>query len=104
MAALRLYELLLPAAAKESLHRAWERQVAGWIGGLSLPPGQIKGRWKGSEATKIAKEAQIPVRIACNRSDLRRILAFTATHYRQEEVLAYQVSAEAILFKASHSH
>lgn len=68
-------------------------------GGISLPPGQISGRWKGAGSARVEREAQMPVRIACDRPVLRKILAFTAAHYRQQEVLAYQVSPEAILFR-----
>jgi len=100
MTALRLHELLIPAVASAKAHREWEARVSVLAGEVSLPPGQIRGRWKGGGSARVEREAPIPVRIACDRRVLRKILAFTAAHYRQQEVLAYQVSPEAILFWA----
>ncbi len=93
-----LYEILLPAAAPPARHRAWEKHVASLAGGVSLPPGQIRGRWKG-KGDSLTRERQIPVRVACLRSELSRILRFTARHYRQEEVMAYRISDQVVVYR-----
>jgi hypothetical protein len=45
----------------------------------------------------------IPVRIACNDEQIRKIAVFTAAHYSQETVMYYTISHEVFIYEPSKS-
>ena len=96
---LHLYEILLPATASRKQHRRWEAHISHLAGGVSILSDQIEGRWKSK--TVVIRERQIPIRIACSRIVLGKVLRFTAIHFRQTEVLGYLVSSEVIFFRTA---
>ena len=95
-----MFEILVPCQfnngrpVRTKHHREWDKVIRKIAGGLTvLKPG--KGQWVSSEGD-LYEERMIPVRIACTRKQLDRIIAFTMDHYRQLAVLAYVVSSEVI--------
>jgi hypothetical protein len=50
-----------------------------------------KGEWVSPDG-KLYKDRVIPVRIMCTEAEIEKIIAFTISWYKQEAVLAYEIS------------
>jgi hypothetical protein len=95
-----MWEILVPASWRKTRftydhHQAWDDFVRDVAGGLTVYRG-AKGQWTSPDGT-LFKDRMIPVRIACTRDEIERIISFTIKHYDQEAVLAYKVSEEVIV-------
>ena len=55
-----------------------------------------KGKWVAPDG-KLFQERMIPVRIACTRPQIEKIVDMTMEYYEQLAVLAYKLSDEVIL-------
>lgn len=96
-----LWEILVPTMfndgrpIKTRYHRVWDRKVYEITGGLTiLTP--TKGKWVCPEGS-LFEERMIPVRIACTREQIDKIVDMTMIYYHQLAILAYKVSDEVIL-------
>jgi hypothetical protein len=99
---MELWEVLVPASnakRKENFsyehHKAWDEYVKSLSGGLTIFR-TVKGEWV-SDNGEIFVDRMIPVRIACSREDIEKIIDFTIEHYSQLAVMAYKVSDEVII-------
>lgn len=98
-----LYEVLVPCKYEDTQkpvstrhHISWDNYVTKLSGGLTIFK-PVKGRWV--YLNKEYNDRNIPVRIACTREQLDKILKFTKHHYRQIAVMAYKISEEVIIYK-----
>lgn len=96
-----LWEIMVPASNHSGQfpyehHKRWDEFVLTQAGGLTIFRG-AKGKWISSYG-RLFKDRMIPVRIACNREAIDRIMQFTLEHYKQEAVFCYAVS-ETVLIK-----
>lgn len=97
-----LYEILVPTVSNEGkpfrtrFHRVWDAKVREISGGLTIMK-PIKGIWE-NEGT-IFSERNIPVRIACNKSELMEILKMTKKYYSQVAIMAYKISEEVYIYE-----
>lgn len=89
---MELWEILVPTVSNEGVpfrtryHKLWDKKVYEITNGLTiLSP--AKGRWV-SPSGNLFAERMIPVRIACNREQITRILKTTMEFYNQEAVMA----------------
>lgn len=76
-------------------HQEWDKRVRSITGGLTIYT-PSKGQWI-SPSGELFIERMIPVRIACSRKELEKIMDITLQHYNQEAVMAYLVSEEVII-------
>lgn len=96
-----LWEVLVPTVRndgrpiKTRFHRVWDAKVRMLTGGLTIMP-VSKGQWVSKDGTLFA-ERMIPVRIACDKPTIEKILDFTITYYEQLAVMAYKVSDSVII-------
>lgn len=99
---MELWEVLVPKSNNSGeeisieVHKKWDAYVKTVTGGLTIMR-SAKGIWVGESA--VYEERMIPVRIACNREDINRILAYTKLYYEQEAVFACKVSEEVIIYR-----
>jgi len=70
-------------------HHKWDQYVSGLAGGLTITRSTL-GYWQNDGKAII--ERMIPVRIVCDFNTIRKIADFTLQHYKQDEVLTYQIS------------
>ncbi len=106
---MELWEILVPTSmgdtgkpVKLRFHRIWDKYVRGLSGGLTiLKP--VKGQWLESDSDSLYEERMIPVRIACNREQIEKIIQFTIEHYKQLAVMAYKLSDEVLIKEAKMS-
>lgn len=96
-----LYEILVPTIMNKKPirtrhHRQWDKYVQNISGGLTiLKPN--KGKWISPKSNELYEERSIPVRIACTRPQIDKIIDFTIMHYNQLAVMAYKLSTEVII-------
>lgn len=98
---MEMWEILVPTIRRRTgvpyrtrYHRVWDRKVREITGGLTITPPVI-GQWiYGSE---LFKERMIPVRIACTREQIDKIVDFTLEYYDQLAVMAYKICDEVII-------
>jgi hypothetical protein len=96
-----LWEILVPQAFNDGIkvpvghHHLWDEKVRGIAGGLTVLR-TARGIWQ-SPTGEIFREKMIPVRIACSKTQILEIMAFTKTHYLQEKVMAYRISDHVII-------
>lgn len=96
-----LWEVLVPCMmrgkpVRTRHHKEWDKVVRSLAGGLTiLSP--AKGQWVEPVTNTLYEERVIPVRIACTRKQVHRIIDFTIKHYDQKAVMAYLVSTEVII-------
>jgi hypothetical protein len=102
---MELWEILVPTVRNDGrpirtrFHRVWDAKVRAITGGLTiLAP--AKGQWVSPEG-ELFIERMIPVRIACSREEIERIIDMTLSYYSQKAVLAYRISEEVVLRHAS---
>lgn len=94
---MNLYEILVPCnfgdngnPVSKKHHQNWDAYVRSVAKGLTiLKP--VKGQWQ-NESNETVHDRVIPVRIACTDAEISRIIRFTITHYRQDAVMAYELS------------
>lgn len=94
---MNLYEILVPCNFGDNgkpvttkHHRNWDAYVRSIANGLTiLKP--VKGQWL-NESKVLIHDRVIPVRIACDDAQITRIMNFTLNHYRQQAVMAYELS------------
>jgi hypothetical protein len=96
-----MWEILVPTIRNDGkpirtrYHRVWDMKVNEITGGMTiLTP--TKGKWVCPEGN-LFEERMIPVRIACTREQIDKIVDMTLEYYDQKAVLAYRVSEEVIL-------
>jgi len=101
--AIALWEILVPTEIRQQpgkvyrtrYHRVWDAKVRAITGGLTiLPP--AKGQWI-SPDDELFIERMIPVRIACTREQIDKIIDMTLVYYDQLAVLCYKISEEVII-------
>lgn len=98
---MNLYEIFVPTVSNEGKpfrtrhHKEWDKKVHRISNGLTvLSP--VKGQWK-SLTGELFIERMIPVRIACTREQIDKIIDMTLKHYDQLAVMAYKISDEVII-------
>lgn len=97
---LTLWEILVPTILnnkpiKTRYHRVWDAKVRNIANGLTiLKP--AKGTWV-SDSGELFEERMIPVRIACNENQIIQIMDMTAKYYKQEAIMAYKISENALI-------
>lgn len=96
-----MWEIMVPTISNEGnpfrtrYHKVWDEKVRAIAGGLTiLKP--AKGQWVSID-NKLYAERMIPVRIACTRVQIDKIIDITLKYYNQEAVLAIKISEEVIL-------
>jgi hypothetical protein len=97
-----LWEILVPCHKNDGtphrtrFHREWDRRVQQVSNGITiLPP--AKGKWYNDAGVNFTDRV-IPVRIACRRLDIMKIIDITLKHYDdQEAVMAYRIADEVII-------
>jgi len=100
-----LWEILVPTIMNDkpvrtAHHQQWDKYVIQFTGGLTvLRP--AKGQWIEPDSGVLFKERMIPVRLACRRQDIDKIVQFTLSHYNQMAVMAYKLSSEVIIRERS---
>lgn len=102
----KLYEILVPTIygdgtmkpIKTKHHKKWDEMVLKVAGGLTiLSPSKGKWTYKGEQYP----ERVIPVKIMCTEQQIRQIVQFTITHYRQQAVMFYKLSDQVeIIYKS----
>ena len=91
-----MWEILVPASNNKDLkfsyehHKEWDEYVKSVAGGLTINK-TAKGEWISPDGT-LFKDRMIPVRIMCTEFEIEKIIQFTIKWYKQEAVLAYEVS------------
>lgn len=90
-----MWEILVPCGFELSHHKAWDEYVRGLAGGLTIQR-SVKGQWV-NDSKELFSEWVIPVRVACDRETIERIIDFTISHYKQQAVMAYKLSDEVII-------
>lgn len=98
---MELWEILVPTQLncgkpiRTRFHKAWDRKVYAITGGLTiLAP--TKGKWVSPTGTLFA-ERMIPVRIACTRDQIDKIIDMSIKYYDQEAIMAYKISEDVII-------
>lgn len=99
---MELWEILVPASNGKlkikfsyAHHKEFDNFVKSLSGGLTVLK-SAKGEWE-SPSGELFTDRIIPVRIACSREDIEKIIDFTIEHYNQEAVMAYKLSDEVII-------
>jgi len=97
-----LWEILVPTIRRidgkpyrTRYHRVWDKKVREISGGLTIVS-PIKGQWI-SPNGELFLERMIPVRIACNREQIEKIIDMTKVYYDQLMIMAYKISDEVII-------
>ena len=91
-----MWEILVPASNNKDMkfsyehHKEWDEYVKEVAGGITINR-TAKGEWVSPDGT-LFKDRVIPVRIMCTEAEIEKIIAFTIGWYKQEAVLAYEVS------------
>lgn len=99
-----MWEILVPCTHRVSgkpirtrFHKVWDKKVFEITGGMTiLTP--TRGKWVSTDGD-LYEEKMIPVRIACTKDQIEKIIKMTADYYDQLAVMAYKVSAEVYLYE-----
>lgn len=97
----QLWEILVPTIMNDKpirtrFHKVWDNKVREVAGGMTvLQP--AKGQWVEPVSGELFKERMIPVRIACSREEIEKIIEMTISYYDQKAVMAYKISNEVII-------
>ena len=106
---MKLWEILVPTEMKHPdiregdrnwpipvrYHRVWDKKVRAITGGLTILKPAV-GHWISPEQ-ELFVERMIPVRICCTDGQIEQIADITASYYRQEAVMYYCVSQQAVI-------
>lgn len=96
-----LWEVLVPSASNDGTeypvthHHEWDEQVRSLIGGLTIMR-TARGQWLDDDGT-LFSERMIPVRLACDETQVRAIIDLTMAHYDQLTVMASRISDMSII-------
>lgn len=99
---MKLYEILVPTVRNDGrpihtrFHRVWDDKVVQITGGLTVMPATIRGTWI-AEGGDAWVDRMIPVRIACEPSQMHEIALMTGRHYDQLCIMYYKISDEVTL-------
>jgi hypothetical protein len=91
-----LWEILIPANSNTGkkfplkFHKEWDKKAKALSGGITILKTSL-GEWT-SPSGKTFKDKMIPVRIYCTEKEIDSIIDFTIKHYKQEAVMAYEIS------------
>jgi len=97
-----IWEILVPVNFNDGQevpvdhHKEWDSKVREIANGLTILK-SAKGQWISDEGTLFA-EKMIPVRIACNGSEIRLIANITLEHYKQIKVMYYRIADEVTIY------
>lgn len=81
----------------EAHHKAWERELVGLLGGLTLLP-VGRGLWKPHKNSSLQfDEPMQQVNILCDEYQLRRIVRYTMHHYDQLAVFVFKLADEVAI-------
>ena len=100
----KLFEILVPTImngkpVRTRHHKEWDKFVRKLSGGLTiLTP--AKGQWLDKHGS-LYEERVIPVKIVCTEEQIHDIMEFSLTHYKQQAILAYELSNNVIYKEAS---
>jgi hypothetical protein len=98
---LKVWCILIPTLMEGNFvrtrhHKVFDAYVRKITGGITIfAPG--KGQWINPENDELVEERIIPVNIACNDDDLKKIVNFTIKHYKQDALMYYKVSDEVFI-------
>lgn len=98
---MEMWEIMVPTVRNDGrpyrtrYHRVWDARVREITGGLTIMRPAV-GHWV-SPSGDLFVERVIPVRIACNKNAIEKIMDMTLSYYSQEAVLAYRVSDEVLI-------
>lgn len=98
----QLWEIMVPTMFNDGTpirtryHRVWDKKVYEITGGLTIHM-PSKGKWVNKEDGELFQERMIPVRIACTREQIEKIIDITIDYYKQIAVMAYKISEEVII-------
>lgn len=102
---LQLWEILVPAADSDGeripveYHQMWDQMIRARCGGLTILK-TAKGQWV-DPSGRLYAEPMIPVRVACLPEQIGELLDLTIDHYRQQAVMAYRLSEQVLIRRAS---
>ena len=105
MKKVEMWEVLVPTQynsgrpVRTRHHKMWDQQVYKLSGGLTIFK-PTSGKWMHDGV--LYEDRCIPVRIACTRTQLSKILKFTKFHYKQLAVMAYKISDEVIIYDSEY--
>lgn len=97
-----LWEILVPKADNEGhdfpivWHQGWDAKVSKLAGGVTIFH-SVKGIWLNPKNTRRYDDSMIPVRIACDRKTMEKVVTITMNHYNQDAVMAYVISTEVLI-------
>ncbi|NJO59878.1 MAG: hypothetical protein HC836_16835 [Richelia sp. RM2_1_2] len=96
-----LWEILIPKTSNDGtvispcVRHSWDEEIRKISGGLTvLSP--VEGHWI-AESGALFKEEMVPVRVLATPKEMEKIIDLTFVHYKQESVLAYELSKNYIL-------
>ena len=99
---MELWEILVPTMRRDGgrpfttrYHRVWDTKVRKISGGLTVMHPTKNGQWIHEE--QLHMDRCIPVRIMCNREQIKEIIEITLEYYDQLAVMAYKISDDVIL-------
>lgn len=100
----KLWEILVPTKFEDNQkpvslrhHKNWDRYVLSIAGGQTILRPAI-GHWM--DDGKLYEDRVIPVRISCSEKQINLIIKFTAQHYRQIAVMAYEISSNVKVYRS----
>lgn len=103
-----MWEILVPTVRMKDgkpyrtrYHRVWDAKVREISGGLTIMP-PSKGQWIAKDG-ELFVEKMIPVRIACTKDQIEKIIDFTLKYYDQLAILCYMISNTVIIRHATPS-
>jgi len=97
-----LWEIMIPKNIDKhtifhvSCHREWSNYVENITNGMVFFS-SLDRRWISPKETSPYFDNKIPVRIFCNKEQIKKIISFTMKHYDQNHVIAYKLSDSIIL-------
>lgn len=92
---MKMFEILVPCQYNSGKpirtrhHKEWDKVVRKIAGGLTLLK-PVEGQWVSNNI--LYEDRVIPVRIVCTDKQIKRIMKFTISHYKQLAVMAYEIS------------
>jgi hypothetical protein len=95
-----MWELILPVGKDNKeftpeQHKAWEDEIKS-ISKDIIFIREVKGDWLKSNLIEF-KEKVIRIDVVCNNAQLKKIVAFTVTHYQLEDLIIFQTGEEVII-------
>lgn len=102
-----LYEILVPTEKPDCIpgknryftkkyHQEWDKKVIAISNGLTVLQPTKSGSWVAPNG-KLFREKMIPVRVACTKDEIVKIMDVAAKHYKQKAIMAYKLSEEVLI-------